>query len=221
MKEKYKQLSFVSLFILLETPFYVAVFSNIQNKAKILFASIFLVFVFTLFVLCIFKKNLYIFSAIFFTMLADACLEIFDKQYQIPALIFFIVAQTFYYLLIVKDYKNKRLIHLTRFGVSVLITLAVSLGNIKNSNTITVLAVLYICFLIDNVVLAFVKFKKNKLLSLGLTLFLCCDICLGFSLLGSFVNITNPLIKSIGSVDCWIFYLPSQVILGISSLIRK
>ena len=59
---------------------------------------------------------------------------------------------------------------------------------------------------------------KMKVFAVGLTLFVCCDICVLLYNLGSFVSVgygeqTAEFFVKLS----WIFYLPSQCLIALSS----
>ena len=52
-----------------------------------------------------------------------------------------------------------------------------------------------------------------RLFSIGLWLFLCCDLCVGL-----FQNpqLVPPAVSAFVSVGIWLFYLPAQVLITLS-----
>lgn len=52
-----------------------------------------------------------------------------------------------------------------------------------------------------------------RLFSIGLWLFLCCDLCVGL-----FQNpqLVPPAVSAFVSVGMWLFYLPAQVLIALS-----
>lgn len=64
----------------------------------------------------------------------------------------------------------------------------------------------YFCMLVLNTVTAFAL--KKRTFSIGLLLFVCCDVCVGLYNLGLFTAFTR--------IGMWLFYLPSQVLIVLS-----
>lgn len=64
----------------------------------------------------------------------------------------------------------------------------------------------YFCMLVLNTVTAFAL--KKRIFSIGLLLFVCCDVCVGLYNLGLFTAFTR--------VGMWLFYLPSQALIVLS-----
>lgn len=59
--------------------------------------------------------------------------------------------------------------------------------------------------------------RRNHLFSLGLWLFLCCDICVGLHNLALYLPVSLPVPASLVQVAMWAFYLPSQVLIVLSA----
>ena len=72
---------------------------------------------------------------------------------------------------------------------------------------LTILVALYFSQLVSNAILAWKG--RRWLFAIGLTLFVCCDICVGMFNLG--------ILYSFASVGMWLFYLPSQVLIVLSA----
>ena len=81
------------------------------------------------------------------------------------------------------------------------------------------LAALYFSQLAANTALSWTAAgRKLRLFAPGLTLFVCCDLCVGlFNLYGL---VPDPLYR-FSAVGMWLFYLPSQVLIALSALPRK
>lgn len=57
--------------------------------------------------------------------------------------------------------------------------------------------------------------RGTRLFSAGLTLFLCCDLCVGvFNQPGLFPQALDAFAR----VGMWLFYLPAQVLIALSGL---
>ena len=166
-------------------------------------------------------------AALICTVCADYFLVWLQPMKQLPAMLFFLCAQTAYaarlYLLAGKTERRVQLI--LRIGLSaaiVGITLAV-LG--KNADALAIVSMLYYAQLILNVVFAFVKLRSRAVLAMGFLLFLLCDTVIGLDLINGYLPIPpDALLYKIirpGFNLAWVFYLPSQVLLSLSLLTNK
>ena len=92
----------------------------------------------------------------------------------------------------------------------------------KNCDAVAAVSMFYYANLILNAVFAFVSFGKNPILAIGLALFVLCDTVIGFSLIDTYLPISEgALIYQIiypGFDLAWAFYLPSQALLAVSLL---
>lgn len=87
----------------------------------------------------------------------------------------------------------------------------VALYQLDMATPLNLLAGLYFSQLVSNTILAWTA--KARLFAAGLTLFVCCDICVGLFHCGLFLPFA--------SVGMWLFYLPSQVLIVLSALPKK
>ena len=185
------------------------------------FSAVALAFVFAL---CFIKKDagvLLLCGGLLFTVCADICLVLpQDLQYkhQVLGMSFFSVTQLAYfaYLFWKTESKNMRITHSIVRSFAVLlaeIILLIVLG--KNTDVLSALSLFYIANLATSVVFAYIQGKKSLLFAIGLTLFLCCDLFVGFSTaIGEYIQIAeSSLLYKIIYADfnfIWFFYLPSQ-----------
>lgn len=100
-----------------------------------------------------------------------------------------------------------------RGGLALLAGLA--LYALKMATPLTLLAGLYFSQLLSNTLLAWTT--PNRRFAIGLTLFVCCDICVG--LVNSALLSGGPL--RLVSLGMWLFYLPSQVLIVLSALPKE
>lgn len=96
-----------------------------------------------------------------------------------------------------------------RAGLALLAGLLLYL--LKMATPLTLLSGLYFSQLLSNAVLAWTI--HNRRFAIGLTLFVCCDICVGLSNCGVLTPAT--------SFGMWLFYLPSQVLIVLSALPKE
>ena len=148
------------------------------------------------------KKNRII--AMSFTLIADFFLLVLNSHYEIGLLSFIIVQITYFYFLgnIDKGYFNMFL--LIRGFVAIAGGLILLLLN--NLTLLNELVLIYFSNLVLNAIQSYLCGQKT--LTIGLILFICCDICVGLH------NINAAL--SLATFLMWVFYLPSQVLIVIS-----
>ncbi len=102
-----------------------------------------------------------------------------------------------------------------RAGLALLLGLALyGLGMVSPLN---LLAMLYFSQLLSNAILAWTMGRSGRLFALGLTLFVCCDVCVGLFNAG----LASSALYRFVSVGMWLFYLPSQVLIALSALPKK
>ena len=91
----------------------------------------------------------------------------------------------------------------------------------EGADALAVVSVFYFVQLIMSCVFAFINTRRGSLiLPIGLLLFLMCDIFVGFGNLGAYLPIepgTLAFWLAYPPINmAWVFYLPSQTLLGIS-----
>lgn len=171
------------------------------------------------------KDSLLTLIALFFTLIADTFLVLLAK-YQTIAMLSFSITQMFYFLKIknlskenkINKYDYIRLISVISFLI------IVTISTIKNFDMLILITTFYFIMLLFNFIDSLKTFKKYPLFSIGLFLFICCDIFVGLNFLKNSlpsISIINFLLN-IKFVDMvWFFYAPSQVILTLSILSIK
>lgn len=143
-----------------------------------------------------------IFPAMIFTAAADWFLLVRGDHLGIGVALFLVV-QSIY------------LIRLRRMGVGSMIWLRVllpllfgiALVILQAANPLFLLVALYFSQLVSNTILAW--HGKKWMYAIGMTLFVCCDICVGMFNIG--------LALSFSTVAMWLFYLPSQVLIVLTA----
>ncbi len=143
-----------------------------------------------------------VFPALLFTAGADWFLLV-RGDHLILGVALFLVVQTLY------------LIRLRRMGSQshywlrsmLVLLLGVAVFAFSLVSWLNLLVALYFSQLLSNAILAWSA--RKWLFAVGLTLFVCCDICVGMFNLG--------ILYSFASVGMWLFYLPSQVLIVLSA----
>ncbi len=165
-------------------------------------------------------------AALVFTVIADYFLVIKDEHYTL-AVVMFMFAQGFYMLRIFSEQgeQAKKLHAVIRASVSVIAAFLPLLVLGKDSDILSTVSVVYYANLILNTAFAFILSsldKKALLFSIGLLLFVGCDLFVGLGNLSSYIEIpTGSVIDKLLSSKlniAWIFYTPSQALLSISLL---
>lgn len=142
--------------------------------------------------------------AMAFTLIADFFLLVLNKYYEIGLISFIIVQLIYFYFL--GNIKNAyfKVFLLIRGFLIIFCSLILPLFNLMT--LLNELVLIYFINLLLNALQAWLS--GNKTLAIGLTLFVCCDICVGLHNINAAYTIATFLM--------WIFYLPSQVLIVLS-----
>jgi hypothetical protein len=180
--------------------------------------------------LCIQRSKSYILMQIglICTVFADLFLVVIDPMIQLPAMVFFSGTQICYFLRIyfTTTSKKEKLIHLIlRASLIVIIQIITVIVLKKKTDALSLVSMFYYTNLVLNVIFAFVHFKKLPLFAIGLILFLLCDTIIGLDIMAE-SYITGKALETFNSILtglnwAWVFYVPSQALLGISLLKLK
>ena len=163
-----------------------------------------------------------------FTVAADYFLVVCDPQVKLEAMLLFSVTQLSYCArLVVSDENKKRqrvqIVCHAALSVAMVVITRLVLG--KGCDPVAVVSMFYYANLILNIVFSFMRFKKLYIFAIGLLLFAGCDTVIGLSLLKNFVSISQDSViyKIIypGFDLVWAFYIPSQVLIGMSLVPKK
>lgn len=159
-----------------------------------------------------------------FTLCADLFLLILNRDYVV-GVSFFVLAQLCYFgrIYLECDSERVRKIHLIVRGAVIVLSLvlpAIVLGD--RVDLLSIISVLYFANLVLNTAFAFVDFKKNPILPIALLLFCFCDVFVGFSNMSGYFSFERGTLAwwlaHPGFNAAWLFYSPSQMLLGISLL---
>lgn len=156
------------------------------------------------FIYSMYNKNYLISLALFLTLLADLFLLIINDYYLLGVTIFNIVQIIYLYYLYTRSCKLYIPLRILLF---IFIIVILYLNNFLTS--LNLIATFYFVNLCINF-LSSLNDNELKYLSLGLFLFILCDI------LVALFNILSPgKLLSFVSYLMWVFYLPSQVLITI------
>lgn len=150
------------------------------------------------------SKKKYRTIAMAFTLIADFFLLVLNKYYEIGLISFIIVQFIYYYFLgnYDKGYFNMFLL----IRGFIIICGSIILYTYKSLTLINELVLIYFSNLVLNAIQAYLT--SNKILAIGLTLFVCCDICVGLHNINAAYTLATFLM--------WVFYLPSQILIVIA-----
>ena len=164
------------------------------------------------------KPKSLITAALFFTVLADLCLVVFEPVQRLWGMVFFSAVQLLYAVYL---HRGRVLLYI-RLGLILTAQIVTVLVLGKNTDTLALVSLFYYANLIMNIVCAFARFRENKWMTVALTLFLLCDTVIGLQVMGTlYLPIAEGsllhLFLNPGFDLAWLFYLPSQVLLSVQN----
>ena len=178
------------------------------------------------------KETIFITIGLFFTLCADFFLvpKINIHGYIIfsplGGMISFSLMQISYaiYLFLSQDIKYKKIHIIFRSIASILGIIFPLVLFQQDVDMVVILTGFYVANFIVSIIFAFINYRKNSLFAIGLTLFILCDIATGLASgveLGYLSIPEGSLISWIafpGFNLGWIFYIPAQVLIVLSSI---
>ena len=172
------------------------------------------------------KSVIFTVIALCFTVVADffLCGLVEGENNQLIAMCVFNVTQLLYFWRIYRnhDSKNQKVVHLSvRVFLCIGAVVATILVLGDNVNALSIISLFYFANLFVNIIFAFIQFDISKLLSIGLLLFLFCDIFIGLSVMAeSFIAVEEGsliyTLNHLGVNMAWVFYVPSQTLIALS-----
>ena len=187
------------------------------------------------------KESAALAAAMFFTAFADYFL-LLDNKNMTPGLLSFCIVHTVYLYVITNGNLKQTLKYLliriaVAFSVSLCLRLTgvVSFDNDINMMPLVFLVIFYGFSFISNLFTLFASvmdktikdkkclFDRPVLFLIGLTLFILCDLNVLIYNLGDFIEINSsfyPALREATYILMWGFYLPSQVIIVLSCILR-
>lgn len=219
------------LFILIHSILYLFIyaFKIITGKTETIADYIVVIscFLFSL-VYFIIKRNsntLIFVIAFLFTILADTNLLILDDNYELGILAFIIVQFAYFWYILKNMYTKDNYGYLIAIRLITIVIGVIASLIVQIDKLLVCLVIIYISNLVINLIISIIPRKRNLLFSLGLFLFLLCDICVGCYNIGDIIDISNTsLFYKIANLPfniAWLFYHPSQVLLAISNYIKE
>ena len=155
------------------------------------------------------------------TVCADFCLVVCEPIERLWGMVFFLGAQTAYAVML-----HRQSLHKVLGAVRVCISIAIEVVTVlvlrEHTDALALVSMLYYVNLIMNMVCAFVRFREDRMMAIGFVLFILCDTVIGLqTAAGTYLPIPeDSLVHNIIFTDfhlSWFFYLPSQVLLALSS----
>ena len=155
-------------------------------------------------------------TALAFTLLADLFLLVLNRWYGAGVAAFCVVQLL--YLARIHRAGNRPLALrlLLRLGLATLLLIVVAaLGAL---NGLTALTLIYFSQLVANFLAGLSLGRRGMVFTLGLLLFMGCDLCVGLNNLSSVLPEAAVLaLLPFARVGMWLFYLPSQVLITLSA----
>ena len=178
-----------------------------------------------IFILSKSKVNFWLMLGLTFTLLADTFLVLIQSQ-QTLAMFLFAFAQICYFVVLYFLNQNKKQLQLSlalRGGLFIALSLIAWIVLNSAFSLLVFISMFYFSNLFFNVIFSGINIKKSPLLFCGFLLFIMCDILIGLQVLTTIIPV--PVLENILSYLnsyfdlAWIFYLPSQLLITLSSII--
>lgn len=221
MLKKQKRDILTVCFLVIECILYYFVLTSGGNTFTITaYSGIILCFLFAL--ICSGKSNLLMVAGLACTVGADFFLVVCSPIQQLWGMVFFSATQTFYAVKLHLSHKNRAILLIRLLLIAAIELVAVLiLGD--NVDALAIVSVCYYANLFVNIVAAFTQWRGNKLLPIGLVAFILCDTVIGLQVAaGGYLPIPEgSALHNFLFMDfnlSWFFYLPSQVLIALSSL---
>ena len=166
------------------------------------------------------KPQYFIPFSLFFTLVSDYFLLInTDKILYIFGVVIFIVVQLSYFIYIEILKKNKTSFLISLIFRIVLSSILIIVLSILQFDLLSIVSACYFVELLMNYVTSLSLIKINKyflIFSIGLLLFIGCDISVGLNNLDLFEGNIKNLVSNL----MWTFYLTRQVLISFSNYIN-
>lgn len=221
-------ISIITLIVVESVFFYFILTLPLYKKYTVRYLAIVIAILFSLTYLKINKKIALASLGFALTGVADYFLAYSNPIQELSGVTLFCAVQLAYfaYLFLLQEEKKSRIIHLVlRIMVVVIAQVVLRIVVGERVDTLSKRSLFYIANLVVNLIIAITLKNKHPLFALGLALFLCCDIVVGLnSAIGVYIDIPrNNIFYKIAFSDfdfAWFFYLPSQVIIAISIMLK-
>lgn len=170
------------------------------------------------------RKNPLIVGGLLCTVGADFCLVMCQPIQQLWGMVFFLGAQTLYAIHLHKKQSSTPLL-IVRLSLTIAGVLIAILVLQDKTDALALVSICYYANLIMNLVAACTQWKSCKTLPIGFLLFILCDTVIGLQVAsGGYLPIPeDSALHSILFMPfnlSWFFYLPSQVLIALSCLMK-
>lgn len=220
VKKKYILYPYLGIHIILYLLIYVVHVFPYDVEIAIDYSVIVSCFLMVFFFLCIEKKvsSFLLCIAFFFTVISDTILLWLDNDYEWALLSFILVQFTYFIYILYTLYDKRNWKRQIDWRLGIVVPLCILYFFLDCPNRLLIcLVIFYIIQLLWNVILSLRA--KNKFLSIGLILFLLCDICVGcMNIIDFFPTLSSNFFDTIAHSTInfsWLFYHPSQVLLSL------
>lgn len=159
-------------------------------------------------------------AALAFTLLADAFLLVLNRYYLLGILCFCVV-QVIYFI---RVYSGESRALWPGLGLRLLVALGVLcfLSALGVREPLLLATAVYFTQLLANAVQSTHPRCRYRFFSVGLWLFVCCDLCVGLhNLSPSFSGFAGSVLTPVVETGMWFFYLPSQVLITLSGCLTN
>ena len=159
--------------------------------------------------------------ALLFTAGADLFLVALKEEQRLPGMALFCLVQLFWALrLLLMEEGRRRLTHGLVWALSCGTLLIVAILFTRGADALLLLSAAYASLLLTTVFFGWLT-PQNLLFTLGMTLFLGCDLFVAVNNAPQYLDLAEyPLLKTLYDVPfnvMWAFYGPSQILLALSS----
>lgn len=146
-------------------------------------------------------------AALGFTLAADTFLLLLDSSYAVGVALFCVVQALYFVRIYRANGGHSAVLARAALFAAGLVLLAI----LKLASPLNLLVCFYFTSFLCNAVQS--MSVKKPLFSVGLILFLCCDICVGIH---NMPGMFPTQMQSFADIGMWMFYLPSQVLITLS-----
>ena len=152
---------------------------------------------------------------------ADFFLVALKEEQWLPGLSLFCVAQLFWALRLLRmEAGRRRFVHGLTWALTCGTLLVVAVIAVRGGDPVLLLSAVYVSLLLTTVLFSWLT-PRNLLFTLGMTLFLGCDLFVAANNAVLYLDLDAfPLLKALHDIPfnmMWAFYGPSQMLLALSS----
>ena len=152
---------------------------------------------------------------------ADFFLVALKEEQWLPGLSLFCVAQLFWALRLLRmEAGRRRFVHGLTWALTCGTLLVVAVIAVRGGDPVLLLSAVYASLLLTTVLFSWLT-PRNLLFTLGMTLFLGCDLFVAANNAALYLDLDAfPLLKTLYDIPfnmMWAFYGPSQMLLALSS----